>query len=273
MTKTILITGCSSGIGLAAAVALARDYHVIATMRDLSKRGDLDTALSAAGVLADIQQLDVCDVSSVSRVVAQLDRIDVLINNAGIAIAGFFEETSPVHVDEQFAPNVMGAMALARAVLPKMRAQRSGRIIMISSVAGLTGTPGLSLYNASKWAIEGFSEGLRLELTHFGISVHLVEPGPFKTKIFSDNGQFHSTGISDYVSLVGIFKRRLESMINRLTVGPEPVVAVIERMIRTKMPPFRCVVGRMAKCRVLARRFLPFSWYEAIVKRMMFGVK
>ncbi len=177
MSRTVLITGCSSGFGeTTARLFAARGWNVVATMR----RPEAGAALAALdNVLVTL--LDVQDQASIEAAVAEavrrFGRIDVLVNNAGFGLFGVFEATPRDKVLEQFAVNVFGVMDVTRAVLPHFRANRSGVIVNVSSGAGVFTLPMLSLYCASKFALEGFSESLAYELAAVGVAVKIVEPG------------------------------------------------------------------------------------------------
>jgi NAD(P)-dependent dehydrogenase (short-subunit alcohol dehydrogenase family) len=177
MTRTVLITGASSGFGRATAHVFAdRGWNVVATMRvpaagaDLAKRENVFVA-----------RLDVQDRSSIEQAIAEgiarFGRIDVLINNAGFGLFGVFESMSREKIQEQFDVNVFGVMDVTRTMLPHFRGNRAGVIVNISSGAGVFGLPMISLYNASKFALEGFSESLSYELLPHNIVVKVVEPG------------------------------------------------------------------------------------------------
>ncbi|HET6345023.1 MAG TPA: SDR family oxidoreductase, partial [Myxococcota bacterium] len=190
--RVVLITGCSSGFGLLSAVRLARQGHrVFASMRDLERAAPLQAAARDAGVAVDLLQLDVGDPASRQRAISDIrgaaGRIDVLINNAGQALGGFFEDVDLDELRAQFEVNFFAVAALSRAVLPMMRAQGHGRIINISSVSGLVAQPSVSAYCASKFALEGLSEAMRHELLPYNIHVVLVEPGSYRTDIFQKN--------------------------------------------------------------------------------------
>lgn len=187
-----LVTGASSGFGLLVSVALAREgYQVVASMRNMQNKEMLTTVASEAGVYDRIEviSLDVTDFATVESVVNDVTnrygRIDVLVNNAGFAVGGFVEELSIEEWERQFATNFFGLVAVTKAVLPIMRTQRSGKIINISSISGRVGFPAMGPYVASKFAVEGFSESLRLEMLPYGVHVVLIEPGSFKTNIWS----------------------------------------------------------------------------------------
>lgn len=177
MSRTVLITGCSSGFGEATArLFAARGWNVVATMR----RPETGAALAALDNVL-VTRLDVQDRASIEAAVAdaiaRFGRIDVLVNNAGFGLSGVFEATPRAKVLEQFEVNVFGVMDVTRAILPHFRANRSGVIVNISSGAGVFTLPTLSLYCASKFALEGFSEALAYELAGLGVAVKIVEPG------------------------------------------------------------------------------------------------
>jgi NAD(P)-dependent dehydrogenase (short-subunit alcohol dehydrogenase family) len=182
---TALITGCSTGFGEATARLFAsRGWNVVATMR----RPEAGRALAALDNVL-VTRLDVQDRTSIDAAIAagiaRFGRIDVLVNNAGFGLFGVFEATSRQRVLEQFEVNVFGLMDVTRAILQHFRANRSGVIINISSGGGVFALPMTSLYNASKFAVEGFSESLAYELAGLGISVKIVEPGGVLSTDFS----------------------------------------------------------------------------------------
>src|SRR5271169_5200982 len=190
--KIALITGSSSGFGLLTSIELAKaGFRVVATMRDPGRRERLDQATAAAKVAdrIDVRALDVTQfdglVGFVDAVVCDYGRLDVLLNNAGFAVAGFAEDIQLEELRLQFETNFFGAVAMTKAVLPTMRRQRSGHIIQVSSIGGLLGTVTVSSYSASKHALEGWSESLRMEVNSLGIKVVLVEPGSFQTDIWT----------------------------------------------------------------------------------------
>jgi NAD(P)-dependent dehydrogenase (short-subunit alcohol dehydrogenase family) len=194
--KVAVITGTSSGFGLLTSIELAKaGYRVVATMRDVNKRKKLDQAATAAGVVdkIDVRSLDVTlssDIATVVDTVARdYGRIDVLVNNAGFAMAGFAEDIKVEELRLQLETNFFGAVAMTKAVLPTMRKQRSGHIIQMSSIVGLQGSVTISSYAASKHALEGWSESLRLEVNGLGIKVVLLEPGAFATGIWIEGAR------------------------------------------------------------------------------------
>jgi NAD(P)-dependent dehydrogenase (short-subunit alcohol dehydrogenase family) len=180
---TVLITGCSSGIGLAAAVEFARQgCDVVATMRNLDRAAPLRAALSDAGGVADVRELDVADNESVAVSVAEItadhDGIDIALSNAGIGIDGTTEELSIDDFRASFETNVLGSVRLLHALLPGWRERGSGRFVATSSVAGAIGQPFNDAYCMSKFALEGLLESLSPVVARFGVHLSMIEPGP-----------------------------------------------------------------------------------------------
>ncbi len=189
--KNILITGCSTGFGFLAAKDLAKKgHHVYATMRNTQGKNkeyadELKAFSKENQVKIDVLDIDVTSDQSVNDAVAQIDKIDVLINNAGRGFNGPIEAFTAQQALDQLDLNIVGNIRMMKAVLPKMRAQKSGLIIQLSSIAGRCCTPGFGIYHASKWGVEGLSESMRYELAPLGIDVVIVQPGPFATEFFS----------------------------------------------------------------------------------------
>jgi NAD(P)-dependent dehydrogenase (short-subunit alcohol dehydrogenase family) len=184
MTKTVLVTGASSGIGRATVERFARSgWNVAATMRNPQQAAAWTNRPNVATL-----RLDVTDRSSieaaVTEIYARFGGIDVLVNNAGYGLVGPFEATTAEQVDRQIATNVVGLMEVTRAVLPHFRERRGGVIVNISSMGGRVTFPLYSVYHATKWAVEGFSESLQYELDPFNVRVKIVEPGAIKTDFY-----------------------------------------------------------------------------------------
>jgi NAD(P)-dependent dehydrogenase (short-subunit alcohol dehydrogenase family) len=243
MSQVVLITGCSSGIGRAVAQRLtASGYTVVATARRVES---LDSVAATTRLPLDVTESG--DVEAV--VAATLQRhghIDVLVNNAGYAVRGAIEEVPDAAVRQLFDVNVFGVLRMVRAVAPVLRQQGAGRIITISSIAGKMSTPGNGHYSASKFAIEGLSDALRLELGPFGVFVSLVEPGPIETQ-FDLTSQQHSEAIlanpaSPYRALYATTERASTSMRRRRT-GPDTVARVVQRAIEARSPKARYLAG------------------------------
>ncbi|MCG0314352.1 MAG: SDR family oxidoreductase [Calditerricola sp.] len=278
MDRVALITGTSSGIGYQAALALAREgYHVAATMRNLAARDRLLNAAQQMGVAdrLEVYRLDVTDAEAATRVVAAVTdrwgRIDLLVNNAGMAVGGFVEEVDLEAWQEQFAVNVWGLLAVTKAVLPVMRRQKSGRIINISSVAGRFGFPALAPYAASKFAVEGLSEALRLELLPFGIQVVLIEPGAFRTAIWEKGlGRIASDSGSPYADMAARIARQVMRSA-QTAPPPDAVVATLLKAARAKRPRLRYVVGSGARRLLWLKALLPWTVVERAALRVLFG--
>lgn len=206
MNKTVLITGTSSGFGASAANFFAeKGWNVIATMRDTGKASGLSNSENIF-----VAQLDVEDTASIHSAIdagiKRFGKIDVLVNNAGYGLFGIFESASREAIQNQFAVNVFGAMDVTRALLPHFRENKSGVIINVSSGAGVTGFPMASIYNASKFALEGWSEGLRYELHSLGIKIRIIEPGGalktgFMNRVGGESAGFQP--IDDYMPFLG----------------------------------------------------------------------
>jgi NAD(P)-dependent dehydrogenase (short-subunit alcohol dehydrogenase family) len=182
-TKTFLITGVSTGLGQAFAhAALDAGHTVVGTLRRPDDCSEFEARVPgrAHAVLLDIT--DPASPDAVDRIERTFGSIDVLVNNAGFGVEGTFEETPIDAVRRQFEVNVFGTVALTQAVLPHMRARRAGTIVFVTSVSGLCAIRGLSAYSASKFALEGFADALRMEVAPFGIHVMSVEPGGFRTE-------------------------------------------------------------------------------------------
>jgi NAD(P)-dependent dehydrogenase (short-subunit alcohol dehydrogenase family) len=202
MTKTMLITGASSGIGKEAAKVFAADgWNVVATMRSPEKEHDLVPSDNLM-----LTRLDLQNAASIQEAVGQtlkkFGRIDLLVNNAGYGQYGLLEEVTPEKLRQQFETNVFGVIELMRASLPTMRRQRSGMIINVSSGGGIYGVPAMSIYSASKFALEGFSEAVSYELASQNIVVKLIEPHGgvtatnFNARVAEDSGDV--LAVADY---------------------------------------------------------------------------
>ena len=267
-----MVTGTSSGFGLLTSAELAKaGFRVIASMRDLSKRERLVQAAASAGVSdrIDVRALDVTHVDAlpafVEAVIRDYGRIDVLVNNAGFAVGGFAEDIRLEELRLQFETNFFGAVAMTKAVLPIMGQQRSGHIIQISSIGGLQGAVSISSYSASKHALEGWSESLRLEVNSLGIKVVLVEPGAFDTGVWTSGaimGQEAKKNTSPN------FQRSLcmrEAISKIPKADPIIVARVITAIAQNPNPKLRYLVGRDARMQLAMKRILPWKWYEKLI--------
>jgi len=270
--KVAVITGSSSGFGLLTSIELAKaGFQVVATMRNPARRGDLDQAAKAAGIHGkiDVRALDVTAFdampSFVEDVVRDYNRIDILVNNAGFAVGGFAEDISLDELRLQFETNFFGTVAMTKAVLPVMRKQRAGHIIQVSSIGGLQGAISVSSYSASKHALEGWSESLRLEVNALGIKVVLVEPGAFDTGVWTRGAVMGKEAIK---SSSPNFQRslRMRSVIQKIPrADPIAVARVIAEIAQDPSPKLRYLVGRDAKIQLVMKRLLPWKWQERII--------
>lgn len=259
--KTVLITGCSTGLGVATTVSAATaGYRVIATMRNLAKRETLDTALSDAGVTADIRALDVTDLSSidqcVSSVLSDHGPIHALINNAGAAQLRTTEQATDDDLQWMTEVNYYGVVRMTKAVLPGMRTARDGRIINISSVGGLVGQPFNEFYCAAKFAVEGYTESLASYVgPAFGLHFTAVEPGGISTP-FAQNALAHfaeTGGMKDdaYKPLleayIGGAQARADSGSTFAFQTASEVAQVIMDVLQAETPPVRVRTSEWAE--------------------------
>jgi NAD(P)-dependent dehydrogenase (short-subunit alcohol dehydrogenase family) len=271
MTKTVLITGCSSGFGAAVACLFADNgWNVIATMRNPTDACDEYPNVFVTKL--DVQNRDTIR-SAVAEGIARFGKIDVVINNAGYGLFGVFEGTPREKVLDQFEVNVFGVMDVVRETLPHFRENRSGLYVNVSSGAGVFGLPMISLYNASKFALEGFSESLSYELADLGIGVKIVEPGGvLETKFGQRSGQEFSsiTTPSDYDPFItgaaAIFDQLRQ---NRGLATSEEVAEVIYNAATDGTDQLRYVATDDIKPFVEKRRGSSEAEYMAFMRERM----
>ena len=272
----VLITGCSSGFGLLTALHFARKGDTVyASMRNTAKSGELEQAKQAESLPIEVVQLDVTDDQSVESAVRQVidaaGRIDVLVNNAGIGAHGPIEETDDDEAKEIFETNFFGALRVTRAVVPKMREQRSGTIVNVSSLAGRVVAPYGGIYSASKYALEAASEALYYELHPFGVRVLLIEPGGFETAIeVGRRVARHFTEGSPYLDL----EQRFEQSLTRLPGGgergdPQVVAEAIYDAVHTDQPKLRYLVGQDAEAIGGLRRQMDDEQFEQAMRKTL----
>jgi NAD(P)-dependent dehydrogenase (short-subunit alcohol dehydrogenase family) len=274
-SKAVLITGCSSGIGRATALRLAKGgWKVYASARRVESLAEL--AEAGCETLA----LDVCDEDSMAAAVETVEAaegaVGVLVNNAGYSQGGAIETVPMESVRRQFETNVFGLVRLTQLVLPKMRAQRWGRIVNVGSMGGRLTFPGGGHYHATKYALEAISDALRFELAGFGIDVVLLEPGLITTEF----GETAAGAVADVSSSVeegpyagfnaalgAVTKGAYEGPMRRLGGGPEKVAAAIEKAIGARRPPARVAITPSAKVTIAMRKLMSDRAWDAAMRR------
>ncbi|MFD1017906.1 SDR family oxidoreductase [Thalassobacillus hwangdonensis] len=272
----VIITGASSGFGYLTAVACAKEgYEVLATMRNLEKANQFEKEDKAIRDRIHFRQLDVTDHNSIQQFGASLkgeESVAGLINNAGIAVGGFTEEVGVDEFRKQFDTNFFGAVAVTQFVLPIMRRQGYGKIINLGSISGRVGFPGLSPYVASKHALKGWTESLRLEVKPFGVEVALIEAGSYKTNIWTtgthipDEAQQQSSPYRFYMEAL-----QREFQTSSETHGdPEEIARLIVEILQEKRTTklFR-PVGKGVKVMMGSKTLLSWrSWEKLLLKQL-----
>jgi NAD(P)-dependent dehydrogenase (short-subunit alcohol dehydrogenase family) len=265
MNKTVLITGASSGIGEATTRLFAQQgWNVIATVRSPERATEL-AQLEQVTVL----RLDVTDPetikAAIDQALAQFPSIDVLVNNAGYALVGPFEAATPAQIEQQFATNVFGLMNVTHALLSHFRDRKQGLIINVASMGGRITFPLYSLYHATKWAVEGFSESLQYELAPLGIRVKTIEPGPIKTDFYGrSNDVLSQAGLTVYDAFM---KRTMPKMQHAGETGapPKAVAQVIYGAAIDNSKKFRYSVNSTLVLGL--RKLLPDGLFFSIIRR------
>jgi NAD(P)-dependent dehydrogenase (short-subunit alcohol dehydrogenase family) len=249
MAKTWFITGATRGLGLEIAkAALWAGDRVVATGR---KRTAVAERLGPDGESLLAAELDVNDgsqaMAAVEAAVSRFGAIDVLVNNAGYGLLGFFEEITASDAQAQFATNFFGALNVTRAILPVMRSARKGRIFNVSSLGGLMGVQFGSLYCATKFALEGFSESLAKEVAPFGILVTIVEPGPFRTDFLTPESLRHGEDrISDYDDRRAQLRAAYVDRGGLQPGDPAKLANALVQLANEPQPPMRFLAGTIA---------------------------
>ncbi|MCK6205426.1 SDR family oxidoreductase [Bacillus infantis] len=250
--KNAIVTGASRGFGLLISIELAKmGYSVTAAMRDKSSSAELLKQAEKAGAVdkINLHELDVASDESILRFRTYLEglgSVDLLVNNAGFAGAGFAEEVELAEYRSQFETNVFGVFAVTQAVLPYMREQKRGRIITISSISGKMGFPGLSPYVASKHAVEGWAESLRLEMKPFNVDVVLIEPGSYNTGIWSTGKKVSSRSLqpdSPYYAYYSLLENYLNKSSEKYG-DPAEVAELCGKIAGRKNTRLRYPVGK-----------------------------
>jgi short-subunit dehydrogenase len=255
-----LITGVSGGLGLALMKEVLKAGDVaIGTVRKVSQ---LETIENLHEDRAHAYVLDVCEHEPIERlqntIAERFGRLDVLVNNAGFGYFGAMEELSMEECRDQFETNVFGAIKMSQVFLPMMRKAGKGHILQISSVAGMRSAAGLGIYNASKYALEGFSEAMYHELKELGIKVHLIEPGPFRTEFAGSSGKDAARSIKAYESTAGEFKRMMRAKSGTQEGDPVKAAQKMIKLVNAEDDTLRLPLGRYALDAIRAK----MKWVE-----------
>jgi len=248
MTKTWLITGCSSGFGkILANAALSRGDNVVVTARNPNSLSDF---VERHPKTAKATALDVTKAGAAAEAVALAEKtfggLDILVNNAGYGFIGSIEETTPGEYRPTYETNVFGLIETTRAALPALRKRGSGRIVNISSGAGIVGAAGFGVYNGTKFAVEGLSEALALEVAPLGIAVIIVEPGPFRTEFLGRSINSSKVELPAYTGTVGLARSYRDNNNGKQVGDPEKAIAVILKAIDADRPPLHLPLGKRA---------------------------
>lgn len=272
MTNSVLITGASTGLGLETALYLAqRGFEVYASMRDLDRQTALVEAAAGRGVQLHVLQLDITKNHEIEKAVRTLVErsggIYGLVNNAGIGLRGYFEDLSEQEIRQVFEVNVLGTLAVTRAVLPYMRAARRGRVVIITSVAGRIGSLTGSAYCATKFAQEGFGECLAQELIPFNIYVSLVEPAIIATERWGAHRAVARGALnpeSPYYAWFRESERLADRLVETSPTRPAHVARAVHSALTARRPRLRYMVGRRAGLLVALRRYVPGELVERL---------
>nr|WP_240339771.1 SDR family oxidoreductase [Halobacillus ihumii] len=278
MQTTIIITGASSGFGFQTALKCAeKGMHVIATMRNINKAKMYKSTEIPEHVREniDVWPLDVTKDDSIEQFkqqLSQLERVDVLVNNAGFALGGFLEQVPLESYRRQFETNLFGVIAVTQAVLPIMRQQGRGKILNVSSISGRIGFPGLSPYVASKHALEGLTESLRFEVKPLGIDVSLIEPGSYETNIWN-SGMELPTAAYDPESPYAFYIKALWKALNREAHDdPAKVADLLTKLASpSTVNKLRYPIGPGVRMNLFLKKVLPWSLLERTVLKKLLG--
>ena len=268
-----VVTGSSSGIGFEIALMLARNgFQTYATMRNLAKSENIKSIASKENLPIYIEQLDVTDNKSVTNaiqaIVSKANGIDVLVNNAGYALTGAFEDLAIEEIKAQYETNLFGLIRTTQTVLPIMRKQKSGAIVNISSGAGRFGYPGGSAYVSTKFAVEGLSESMAYELEPFGIKVILIEPGVIKTNIANGMviAEKSQNPNSPYSQIMQKMSTSFEHMLENAS-SPDVVAKVILQAVTSENPSLRYLAGKDVEMWIEAKRNMSDDQFYKMIKQ------
>ena len=268
-----VVTGSSSGIGFEIALMLARNgFQTYATMRNLAKSENIKSIASKENLPIYIEQLDVTDNKSVTNaiqaIVSKANGIDVLVNNAGYALTGAFEDLAIEEIKAQYETNLFGLIRTTQTVLPIMRKQKSGAIVNISSGAGRFGYPGGSAYVSTKFAVEGLSESMAYELEPFGIKVILIEPGVIKTNIANGMviAEKSQNPNSPYSQIMQKMSTSFEHMLENAS-SPDVVAKVVLKAVTSENPSLRYLAGKDVEMWIDAKRNMSDDQFYKMIKQ------
>ena len=272
MKKSVLITGASSGIGRATALYFhQRGWQVVATMRSPERETELTKLAGVLCVALDVTKPETIE-SAWRAATEQFGRIDAVVNNAGYGLSGAFEAISPEQIRRQFDTNVFGLMDVCRAVLPGLRKQRDGVLINVASMGGRLTFPLYSIYHASKWAVEGFTESLHYELAPLGIRVKIIEPGAIKTDFGSRSADVADITsrpeLTDYADWVRNVNANTSSAADKGSTA-EVVAAAIFKAATDGSRRLRYTVGLDANGLLWLRRCFGESAFFSIVRSLL----
>ncbi|MER3124447.1 oxidoreductase [Bacillus pumilus] len=280
MKRTAIVTGANSGFGKLITIGLARQgYTVIAGVRQKANANKLAEEIKQASLseTIHIEALDVTDTQSIQAFQKKLEAyapITLLVNNAGTAYAGFAEEVPVDTYRQQFDVNVFGVMEMTQAVLPFMT--NGAKIFNMSSISGLMGMPALSPYVSSKFALEGYTESLRIELASFGIQAVLIEPGSFQTNIWNTSMNEHMMQPGEGSKYIHIYQKMM-TYINAQKANygdPRDVAALVVRLAEKKrLKKLRYPIGKGVRLSFTAKQLLPWSLWEKIILRTLSSKK
>ena len=276
MEKVAVITGASSGIGFETALALARDgYYTYATMRDITKSDKIKEIEQKENLKIDVLELDVDNENSAKTAIRQIldqnQRIDVLVNNAGWGLWGCVEDVSVDEFKAQFETNFFSIIRLIQEVTPTMRKQGSGTIVNVSSVAGRIGFPASPAYISSKFALEGLSESLRLEMAPFGVNVVIIEPGVIKTNFLNPMKMSKRSESDTVYRDITVKVTSGVKMMAEMGTHPKEVADTIVKAIKNENPLPRYIVGNDASMFLEARKNKTDIEFENYLKKELYG--
>jgi NAD(P)-dependent dehydrogenase (short-subunit alcohol dehydrogenase family) len=253
--KVWFITGASTGFGrLLAEEVLRRGDSAVATARKVEQIEDLEQKYSghALALTLDVTKQDDVE-KALAKTLDRFGRVDVLVNNAGYGVAGAIEEVSEAELMPMYETNVFGLLRVTRAFLPQFRRQRSGHILNLSSIGGLTAGPGWGLYQGTKFAVEGLSEALAQEVAPLGIRLTIIEPGPFRTDFLGRSGIEAAKKLDDYDKTAASARRYMAEQHGKQPGDPLKAAQAMMQVVDSPNPPLRLLLGAGALKRVRAK--------------------